>query len=63
MPQAHRTRRSQRNFRRTSYPMSRVEQPAVMHLFPVKGLRPQQIQDELSDMWNERAFQLPEVEK
>jgi hypothetical protein len=43
--------------------MSKLRQRAVIGFFILKGLRPQQIHPELSDVYHEEALQLPAVEK
>jgi hypothetical protein len=43
--------------------MSKLEQRAVVRFFALKGLRPQQIQIELSDVDHEQTFQLPAMEE
>jgi hypothetical protein len=44
--------------------MSKLEQCVVRYMFfTLKGLRPQQIQTEVSDMYHAQAFQLLAVEK
>jgi hypothetical protein len=43
--------------------MIKLEQRAVPCFFILKGLRIQQIQTELSDVYHEQVFQLPVVKK
>jgi hypothetical protein len=43
--------------------MNKLKQSAVTRFFDLKGLRPQQIQTELSDTYHEQAFELLAVEK
>jgi hypothetical protein len=48
-----------KNWKRPSHPMGKLEQPAVICFFALKGLPPQQIQTEFSNMYHKQALQLP----
>jgi hypothetical protein len=58
-----RNRAFAKEFQLTSHQMSKLRQRAVIGFFILKGLRPQQIHPELSDVYHEQALQLPAVEK
>jgi hypothetical protein len=52
-----------KDVKRASHPTNKLEQRAMTCFFPLKGLRFQQVQAELSDMYYEQAFWPPALDK
>jgi hypothetical protein len=52
-----------KNVKCTSHSTSKFERGAVIRFLTLKGLRPRQIQTEVSDLYHEQAFRLPAAEK
>jgi hypothetical protein len=52
-----------KNVIRTSHPMTKLMQRAVIRFFTLTGFRPQQIQTEFSDVYHGQTFQLRALEK